>query len=75
MRIRNYSERTIKTYLYSVEQVARHYNQPPGKVTISQFKAGIKKNISPHMLVPAGYFGTLAAANSNTKKDKTRIHI
>ena len=39
MRIRNYSERTIKTYLYSVKQVALHFNQPPGKITINQFKS------------------------------------
>ena len=39
MRIRNYSERTIKTYLSSVEQVTLHYNQPPGKISIDQFKA------------------------------------
>jgi integrase/recombinase XerD len=39
MRIRNYSERTIKTYLSSVKQVTLHFNQPPGKITINQFKS------------------------------------
>jgi len=39
MRIRNYSERTIQTYLHSIEQVALHFKLPPGKITISQFKS------------------------------------
>lgn len=39
MRIRNYSERTIQTYLHSIEQVALHFSLPPGKITISQFKS------------------------------------
>ena len=39
MRIRNYSERTIQTYLHSIEKVALHFSQPPGKITISQFKS------------------------------------
>ena len=39
MRIRNYSERTIKTYISSIGQVTRYYNLPPSQVTISQFKA------------------------------------
>ena len=39
MRIRNYSERTIKSYISSVGQVARYFNLPPSQVTISQFKA------------------------------------
>ena len=39
MQIRNYSERTIKSYICSVGQVARYYNLPPSQVTIDQFKA------------------------------------
>ena len=39
MRIRNYSERTIKTYISAVGQVARYFNLPPSQVTTSQFKA------------------------------------
>jgi site-specific recombinase XerD len=39
MRIRNYSERTIKSYICSVGQVARYYNLPPSQITIDQFKA------------------------------------
>ena len=39
MRIRNYSERTIQTYLHSIEQVALYFSLPPGKITISQFKS------------------------------------
>jgi len=39
MRIRNYSERTITTYLSSVKQVTLHFNQAPRKITINQFKS------------------------------------
>ena len=39
MRIRNYSERTIKSYICSDGQVARYFNLPPSQVTIDQFKA------------------------------------
>ncbi len=39
MRIRNYSERTIKTYISSIGQVTQYYNLPPSQVTTSQFKA------------------------------------
>ena len=39
LRIRNYSERTIKSYICSVGQVARYFNLPPSQVTIIQFKA------------------------------------
>lgn len=38
MRIRNYSDRTVQTYLHSIEQVALHFQQAPGKVSINQFK-------------------------------------
>ena len=39
MRIRNYSERTIKSYNCSIGQVAGYFKLPPGLVTINQFKA------------------------------------
>ena len=39
MRIRNYSNRTIGSYLCSVKQISRHYNLSPGKITVSQFKS------------------------------------
>ncbi len=39
MRIRNYSERTIKTYISAIGQVTQYYNLPPSQVTTSQFKA------------------------------------
>jgi len=39
MRIRNYSERTIKSYNCSIGQVASHFKLPPGLVTLNQFKA------------------------------------
>jgi site-specific recombinase XerD len=38
MRIRNYSERTIKTYLFCMEQVSLHFQQPPGRITNALFK-------------------------------------
>lgn len=39
MRIRNYSERTIKSYISSIGQVVRYFSLPPSQITISQFKA------------------------------------
>lgn len=39
MRIRNYSERTIESYICSVGQVAGYFNLPSSQITISQFKA------------------------------------
>jgi len=39
MRIRNYSERTIKSYICSIGQVASYFKLTPGQITISQFKA------------------------------------
>ena len=39
MRIRNYSNRTIGSYLCSVKQITRYYNLSPGKITVSQFKS------------------------------------
>lgn len=39
MRIRNYSARTIRSYICSVGQVSRYFNLPPGRVSIDQFKA------------------------------------
>jgi integrase/recombinase XerD len=39
MRIRNYSEKSITTYLYSVQIVSGYFNLPPGRITINQVKA------------------------------------
>jgi len=39
MRIRNYSEKSITSYLYSVQMVSGYFNLPPGKITIDQVKA------------------------------------
>lgn len=39
MRIRNYSEKTIRSYLTAIDQLSRYYNLPPGQITISQMKA------------------------------------
>jgi integrase/recombinase XerD len=39
MRIRNYSERTIRSYLSSIEKLSRYYKLPPGKITPGQLKA------------------------------------
>ena len=38
MRIRNYSEKTITSYIFSVGQVARYFNLPPSQISTSQFK-------------------------------------
>lgn len=38
MRIRNYSERTVKSYLCSIEQISGYFNLPPGKITLNQLK-------------------------------------
>ena len=46
MRIRNYSERTIASYISSVGQVTRYFNLPPSQVTINQFKAHLHHLIS-----------------------------
>jgi integrase/recombinase XerD len=38
MRIRNYSEKSITSYLYSVQMVSDYFNLPPGRITIDQVK-------------------------------------
>lgn len=38
MRIRNYSERSIRSYLTAIEQISRFYNLPPGKISTDDFK-------------------------------------
>lgn len=38
MRIRNYSEKSITSYLYSVQMVSGYFNLPPGRITIDQVK-------------------------------------
>ncbi|MGD9931737.1 MAG: phage integrase N-terminal SAM-like domain-containing protein [Mangrovibacterium sp.] len=38
MRIRNYSERTIRSYICSVGQVSHYFNLPPGRISTEQFK-------------------------------------
>lgn len=38
MRIRNYSERTIRSYVCSVGQVSRYFNRPPGRISTEEFK-------------------------------------
>jgi site-specific recombinase XerD len=39
MRIRNYSERTISSYLSSISKACMYFNLPPGKISTSQFKS------------------------------------
>jgi site-specific recombinase XerD len=39
MRIRNYSERTIGSYLSSITKLTEYYKLPPGKITTSQLKS------------------------------------
>ena len=38
MHIRNYSKRTISSYLSAIEQLSRYCNLPPGQITIAQMK-------------------------------------
>ena len=38
MRIRNYSEKTIRNYIRSVGQVSRYFDLPPGRISLDQFK-------------------------------------
>lgn len=38
MRIRNYSERTISSYLHMLQSVCRYYKLPPGRISNEQFK-------------------------------------
>lgn len=38
MRIRNYSERTIKSYLHMLQSLCRYYKLPPGRISTEQFK-------------------------------------
>lgn len=39
MRIRNYSERTIRSYICSLGQVSHYFNLPPGRISLDQFKS------------------------------------
>jgi integrase/recombinase XerD len=39
MLIRNYSKRTITSYLCSIGQVSRYFNLPPGRISPGQFKS------------------------------------
>lgn len=39
MRIRNYSERTISSYLSSIKKLSEYYQLSPGKITTSQLKS------------------------------------
>lgn len=39
MRIRNYSERTIRSYISSIAHLAKHYNLSPEKITCQQVKS------------------------------------
>jgi integrase/recombinase XerD len=38
MRIRNYSERTIQSYLSTLGSLSHYYKLPPGKISTEQFK-------------------------------------
>ena len=39
MRIRNYSERTVNSYITSISQLARYYKAPPDKISRGQVKS------------------------------------
>lgn len=38
MRIRNYSEKTIRSYLSTLSSLSHYYKLPPGKISTEQFK-------------------------------------
>jgi len=39
LRVRNYSERTVKSYLSSISQLSLYYKTSPDKITSEQFKS------------------------------------
>jgi integrase/recombinase XerD len=45
MRLRNYSERTIKTYLSLIRMVSRYYKLSPDKISIQQVKAYLQYRV------------------------------
>ena len=46
MQIRNYSERTISSYVASISKLAKFYNQPVEEITIDQFKDFLQHRIT-----------------------------
>ena len=38
MRIRNYSEKTIRSYLSTLSSLSHYYKLPPGKISTEQFR-------------------------------------
>ncbi|NQU88351.1 MAG: phage integrase N-terminal SAM-like domain-containing protein [Mariniphaga sp.] len=39
MRIRNYSERTVSSYIASIAQLSKYYKIPPDKISREQVKS------------------------------------
>lgn len=50
MQRRNYSPRTIKTYISSIASLSNHYNQSPDKISLDQVKSYLH-----HSMVNKGY--------------------
>lgn len=50
MQRRNYSPRTIKTYISSIANLSKHYNQSPDKISLDQVKSYLH-----HSMVSKGY--------------------
>lgn len=46
MQIRNYSERTISSYVASISKLVKFYNQPVEEITIDQFKDFLQHRIT-----------------------------
>lgn len=46
MQIRNYSEKTIKSYVASISKLAQFFNQPVETITVDQFKSFLQHRIS-----------------------------
>lgn len=46
MQIRNYSERTIKTYVSSLSKLAKFFNLPPDQISTDQFKGFLHHRIN-----------------------------
>lgn len=61
MQIRNYSERSVKTYTASMSKLAKYFNLSPDKVSIDQFKDFLHHLISEEKLSVSTINQTISA--------------
>jgi integrase/recombinase XerD len=61
MQIRNYSERTVNTYLASMSKLSNYFHLSPGKVSIDQFKDFLHYMISIEKLSVSTINQTISA--------------